>query len=117
MMGRDGGSSGAEQVLDAAWGALVSTWGTIKSWFGYGPSMMDGLLTFLDEVFLPYLIGGIIPGLICGAAFYFALGPIVNAYQERRRKKLADAQKRRQVLIDRELEAYSIKDGRGGDNA
>ena len=117
IMARDGGSSGAEQVLDAAWAAVVSAWGTIKSWFGYGPSMLDGFLTFLDEVFLPYLIGGILPGLICGAVCYYVLGPVVDAYQTRRRKQLAEAQKRRQEMIDRELEAYAIKDGQGGDNA
>ncbi|WP_113910647.1 DUF2062 domain-containing protein [Roseovarius dicentrarchi] len=46
------------------------------------------LAVFYDEVFLPYLIGGIIPGLICAiAAYYFSL-PVILVYQKRRQARL-----------------------------
>lgn len=43
---------------------------------------------FLDHVFLPYLVGGIAPGLLCAALCYAVLRPLVAAYQNRRRMKL-----------------------------
>lgn len=46
------------------------------------------LAQFYHEVFLPYLIGGIIPGIVFGAiAFYISL-PVIRAYQHRRKGAL-----------------------------
>ena len=47
-----------------------------------------GLTEFYHEVFLPYLVGGIIPGIICGALAYYICVPVITAYQNRRRKAL-----------------------------
>lgn len=47
-----------------------------------------GLIEFHHEVFFPYLVGGIIPGLICGAIAYYLSVPLITAYQNRRRKAL-----------------------------
>lgn len=74
------------------------------------------LVDNIDLIFLPYLVGGIIPGLITALASYWLLGPIVAAYQERRRKKLADKAARRQREIDLELSAYAVNDRQEGDN-
>ncbi|MFK7944115.1 MAG: DUF2062 domain-containing protein [Paracoccaceae bacterium] len=115
ILGRDGGSSGAEQVLEAAWGAMVSAWSAVTSWFGYGPSMLDGFLNFLDEVFLPYLIGGMLPGLVSAVISYIVLGPIVAAYQERRRKKILASQAKQRRLARKKIAAYADHDGMGGD--
>lgn len=46
---------------------------------------------FLDHVFWPYLVGGIGPGLVTAAIFYWLLRPLVAAYQNRRRGRLAAA--------------------------
>lgn len=117
LMGRSDSGSNFEAITHAFAEAFNSIWATMQSWFGYGPSMLDGLLVFLDEVFLPYLIGGIIPGTICGLVCYYTIGPIVNAYQVRRRQKLEKVQAKRRAEIDAEMDAYGIEDGRGGDNA
>ena len=50
---------------------------------------------FLDVVFLPYLIGGLAPGVVTAAACYWALRPVVAAYQKRRRAKLMAAARTR----------------------
>jgi uncharacterized protein (DUF2062 family) len=71
---------------------------------------MGGVFTdigaFLDVVFLPYLLGGILPGLAASAGCYLAVRPVVAAYQNRRRTKLMAAAKRR---VHASLEARRIK--------
>jgi uncharacterized protein (DUF2062 family) len=52
---------------------------------------------FLDRVFVPYLVGGVLPGLLAALAFYLALRPVVAAYQNRRRLKLMAVAKARQA--------------------
>lgn len=117
VLGRGEDGSDFEAVMDAFGDGFTSIWSTIRSWFGHGESMLGGILVFLDEVFLPYLIGGIVPGLICAIVCYWTLGPAIAAYQERRRKKLEAAQAARRRAIDAELDAYAIHDSREGDNA
>ncbi len=46
------------------------------------------LRIFYDEVFFPYMVGGIIPGLICGLICYYTSLPVIQAYQNRRRGRL-----------------------------
>ncbi|MCA0042362.1 DUF2062 domain-containing protein [Celeribacter litoreus] len=56
-----------------------------------------GLGRFFHEVFLPYLVGGIVPGLIAGLVAYYVTLPMIAAYQLRRRRKLkAKLEDRRQ---------------------
>jgi len=45
----------------------------------------NNLLIFYDEVFFPYMIGGIIPGLIAGLVGYYVSLPVIQAYQNRRK--------------------------------
>ncbi len=46
------------------------------------------LRVFYDDVFFPYMIGSIIPGIICGAVCYYLSVPVIRAYQQRRLAKL-----------------------------
>lgn len=43
---------------------------------------------FFDEIFLPYLVGGLILGPIAGIACYYVSVPIITAYQNHRKGKL-----------------------------
>lgn len=43
---------------------------------------------FYDEVFFPYMVGGIIPGLIAASCFYYISLPVIQAYQNRRKGRL-----------------------------
>lgn len=43
------------------------------------------LIRFYDEIFFPYLIGGILPGVIVSTIIYFVSLPLIRAYQKRRR--------------------------------
>jgi uncharacterized protein (DUF2062 family) len=117
FMGEHSSESEFEAVTHAFAEAMNSIWATTKSWFGYGPSMMHGLKDFFYDLFLPYLIGGLIPGLICAAISYWLIGPVVAAYQERRRTRLAKrAGKWRQAMLD-EQGAYMARDAKEGDDA
>ncbi|WP_415184241.1 DUF2062 domain-containing protein [Phaeovulum sp.] len=49
-----------------------------------------GLARFFYEVFLPYLVGGFIPGVIAGLISYYLSAPIIVAYQKRRRRRITE---------------------------
>ncbi len=59
-----------------------------------------GLQVFFAEVFLPYLLGGILPGFLTASLIYFMSVPLIRAYQKRRRgvikTKLLAIKKKRQ---------------------
>ncbi len=46
------------------------------------------LLRFWDDIFLPWLIGGIIPGVIFAVLSYYVSVPLIRAYQNRRKGAL-----------------------------
>jgi uncharacterized protein (DUF2062 family) len=48
----------------------------------------DALLRFGHEIFIPYLIGGIVLGAVAGLAAYYLSLPMITAYQHRRRGRL-----------------------------
>lgn len=117
LLGQRGNGSDFEQITHSFAEGLNAFWETVKSWFGYAPSMLDGLHVFVVDVFLPYLVGGLLPGLATAAACYWIIGPLVAAYQQRRRKKLLASRARQRARVDREQSAYANRDGREGDNA
>jgi len=46
------------------------------------------LHVFYDEVFFPYMIGGIVPGIITALICYYLSLPVIQAYQNRRKGAL-----------------------------
>ncbi|MEK6205156.1 MAG: DUF2062 domain-containing protein [Amylibacter sp.] len=70
--------------------AFNTLWANIRSIFGHEPSSWDGFLEFSKEVFLPYLVGGIIPGLIVAGIFYVFSKPLITGHQKRRKLKLQE---------------------------
>lgn len=47
-----------------------------------------GLHLFFNEVFYPYLVGGLIPGVITATICYLLALPVIRAYQKRRRARI-----------------------------
>ena len=43
---------------------------------------------FYDDVFFPYLVGGLIPGVVAATVSYYLCLPLISVYQKRRRKRL-----------------------------
>lgn len=56
----------------------------------FTPAKADwhGLAEFYRDVFYPYMVGGIIPGVISGGVCYYLSVPVITVYQNRRRKAL-----------------------------
>ena len=60
-------------------------WHNFVAVFTHARMDWSGLSIFSKEVFLPYLIGGLIPGAICATIAYYLTVPLIYAYQKRRR--------------------------------
>ncbi|MDF1854528.1 DUF2062 domain-containing protein [Pseudooceanicola sp.] len=54
----------------------------------------NGLSIFYHEVFFPYLIGGVVPGIIAGIVAYYVSLPLIRAYQHHRKGALQERLKR-----------------------
>jgi uncharacterized protein (DUF2062 family) len=60
-------------------------WHNVKEIFTPEHMEWSGLISFFNEVFYPYLIGGILPGILCATICYYLMVPILYAYQKRRK--------------------------------
>ena len=49
------------------------------------PVEWSNIVVFYHEVFFPYLVGGILPGIIAATVCYYLCIPLVRAYQNRRK--------------------------------
>jgi uncharacterized protein (DUF2062 family) len=66
--------------------------GVEKGLDGFNPGMaFTDYGRFMDRIFLPYLAGGVLPGLLSAGGCYLLLRPLVAAYQARRRARLVAA--------------------------
>ncbi len=68
--------------------ASYDVWNNIVAIFTPAQINWRGLQVFYDDVFFPYLIGGIIPGLITATIAYYIAVPLISAYQKRRKNVL-----------------------------
>jgi uncharacterized protein (DUF2062 family) len=68
---------------------------------------------FLDNVFLPYLVGGLGPGLLAAVAVYAFLRPVIALYQARRRlRRMAVARRRvRDRSLGRTIKKNPVPEG------
>lgn len=69
-------------------GAWADLWHNLLAAFSDETMEWTGLARFYDQVFLPYLVGGLIPGVVAASVTYSLSVPVIRAYQNRRRKKL-----------------------------
>lgn len=63
-------------------------WQNFKAAFTDATAEWGGLSQFYDEVFFPYMVGGVLPGIVAGTICYYLTLPVIQAYQNRRRKHL-----------------------------
>lgn len=77
-------------VPEAFSAAMGDLWHNARAIFGPAHTDWSGLLVFWREIFFPYLVGGIIPGVICSTICYILTVQLVQVYQSRRRKRLME---------------------------
>ena len=81
-------------------------WRGLLSFFTPYPVNWHQLGDFFERIFIPYLVGGLIPGLIAGTAAYFLSKPVIQTYKAARRKRIdAKIRKRRAQLAANRTEA------------
>lgn len=86
--------------------AFQQLWHNFTAIFTGDVTSWDRLGQFFDVIFLPYLVGGIIPGVVAALAAYYLSYPIIVTYQKARdRRKQARSEKRRRRTTDAEAEA------------
>lgn len=68
--------------------AFGDLWHNFKAIFTHERAHWDELSIFYQDVFLPWLVGGLIPGIICGVICYYLSVPVIRAYQKRRTLRL-----------------------------
>ena len=89
-------------VLSAFSDASIDLWRNFIALFSGKPVHWSGLDIFWDRVFLPYLVGGLVPGFAAAIAAYVLANPIIAAYQKARVARLKKRfSKKRQRVISR----------------
>jgi uncharacterized protein (DUF2062 family) len=76
------------QIVQAFGQAMGNVWYNIGAMFTDDHARWRDLEHFHRRVFYPYMVGGIIPGVIAGVAAYMLSRPVITAYQKRRIRKL-----------------------------
>lgn len=75
-------------------GKFVDAWRDLRHNFMtlFNDQLPDwtGLSVFYDEVFLPYLVGGLIPGAITATVISLFSQPLIRAYQKRRKRLIKE---------------------------
>lgn len=77
------------QIFTAFSQAATQLWENLTSLVNGHEAHWDRLALFAKDVFLPYMVGSLLPGLVAGVAAYFLSYPVISAYQKRRARKLA----------------------------
>ena len=85
---RPGRSSSTMSMGEQISGAWADLWRNFLAIFT--PERMEwrGLKVFYDDFLFPFMIGGVVPGLVAGAICYYVSVPLIRAYQKRRRNQL-----------------------------
>ena len=73
-------------------------WFNITAIFGPERAQWDGLAQFWHEIYLPYFLGALGPGLVLSLLFYYLTIPLVTAYQKARAAKSRERSERRLKL-------------------
>ena len=103
----------AEGIARAFGHAGRDLWRNFMAIFTDAKMDWDGLLRFWQDIYLPYFIGALLPGILISLLAYYLTIPIVQAYQKARHAKADERRERRRKLKATLLEAAArLKPGR-----
>jgi uncharacterized protein (DUF2062 family) len=77
-----------ESVFAKMSGAAGDLWHNFVAIFTPARADWHELEIFYRDVFYPWLVGGLIPGVVCGLVCYYLSVPVIRAYQKRRAARL-----------------------------
>lgn len=107
----------ARLILSAFANAGGEIWSNLLAPFTGDPAQWGQLRHFYYGLFKPYLIGGLLPGLIAATICYYVSLPVILGYQKMRQKKRRDrAEKLRERAAARLRARQSADDGASGGN-
>ena len=73
-------------------------WRNIKAPFTHEVAQWDGLIQFWHDIYVPYFVGALIPGIILSGIAYYLTIPLVSAYQKARAAKSHERAEKRGKL-------------------
>ncbi|MEO0937900.1 MAG: DUF2062 domain-containing protein [Pseudomonadota bacterium] len=88
LLGRKGEPDAQLGIWDQFKLAFEDLWHNLLTPFTGEVAHWSYLIEFYDRVFFPYLIGGLIPGIIVATIAYYLSAPLIRAYQTRRKGAL-----------------------------
>lgn len=88
----------AEAIARAFGHAGGDLWRNFRAIFTDDHMQWGGLVRFWHEIYVPYFIGALLPGIVLSAIAYYVTIPIVQAYQKARHAKADDRRERRRKL-------------------
>ena len=107
----------ADYIGEAFAHAGVDLWANVLAVFGPEQAQWEGLIQFWHEIYLPYFIGALIPGVVISAIFYYLTIPLVHAYQKARAAKAKERHDRRHRLREALAQAAAKLKRAGDDEA
>lgn len=91
--------------------AFTELWHNVTAVFTPETAHWDSLWAFFDVIFLPYLVGGIVPGMLAAIAAYYLSYPLIVTYQKARdRRRQTRAEKRLRKIARAQARAESGKE-------
>jgi uncharacterized protein (DUF2062 family) len=107
------------KVVSAFSLASVELWENLKAIVTPATAEWSHLGDFFRYVFLPYLVGGILPGIAAGLVAYYASYPLILSYQRGRIHRLKERfeKRRRAIEAARAERAAHEPQGEGADAA
>lgn len=104
----------SSEAIGAAFAnASTDIWQNVKAIFTDDVANWDGLLQFWHQIYLPYFIGAIGPGVLFSLIFYYMTIPLVDAYQKSRDAKSKERSEKRGRLRDTLKEAAARLKSKG----
>lgn len=99
----------AEGIAVAFGHAGADLWRNFLAIFTEDTMHWGGLINFWHDIYLPYFIGALLPGIVISLVAYYVTIPVVQAYQKARAAKHDDRKDRRRKLRDSIAEAAKRK--------
>lgn len=88
----------AEYIGRAFADAGGDLWFNVMALFGPEKARWGGLIKFWHEIYVPYFIGALGPGIVLSLIAYYITIPLVEAYQKARAAKSKERSERRRKL-------------------